>query len=193
MKFPDILTVLDFQCPETALKVKTTEVWCLLPLSYLVMSTSLNLERCPLSPCGQGGRWCFGIHPSKPGTSPLVILDVRLPSRPPWESAVGEPTILWGLVRTDLANAFWLRGSPFRSFHEPRRPCQIWLEWAWEGRSQTHEVWSYCVSSQVLMLRGPPGTKAAFLLVSAFWEFSLNRGSRIANSWWQRFSIWDVS
>lgn len=69
MKFPDILTILDFECPENALKVKTTEVWCLLSLSYLV-SMSLKLERCQLSPC-QDGRWCFGIHPSQPGTSPF--------------------------------------------------------------------------------------------------------------------------
>ena len=131
MKFPDILTILDFECPENALKVKTTEVWCLLSLSYL-MSMSLKLERCQLSPC-QDGHLCFGIHPRQPGTSPLVILDVRLPSSPPWESAVGESTILWGPVSTDPANTFWLHESPFQSFHEPQRPCQIWLEWAWEG------------------------------------------------------------
>ena len=159
MKFPDILTILDFECPENALKVKTTEVWCLLSLSYL-MSMSLKLERCQLSPC-QDGRLCFGIHPRQPGTSPLVILDVWLPSSPPWESAVGESTILWGPVSTDPANTFWLHESPFQSFHEPQRPCQIWLEWAWEGRSQTHKVWSYHVNSQVLMLWGPPSTKAA--------------------------------
>lgn len=91
----------------------------------------------------------------------FVILDVRLPSSPPWESTVRESTILWGPVSTDLANTFWLHESPFQSFHEPQRPCQIWLEWAWEGRSQTHKVWSYRVSSQVLMLWGPPSTKAA--------------------------------
>lgn len=191
MKFPDILTILDFECPENALKVKTTEVWHLLSLSYLVMSMSLKLECYQLSPC-QDGRWCFGVHPSQPGTSPLVILDVQLPSSPPWESAVGNRPFSKGRWAQ-----IWPTPSGFTGLHSRASMNlrdHVRLDWSGHERGEVRPTKSgLTVNSQVLMLWGPPSTKAAFLLVSVFWEFSLNRGSRTANSWWQRFNIWEIS
>lgn len=143
MNFLDILTILDFQSPGNALKIKTKQNYrgvVSLSLPYLVMSMNLNLKHCHLSPW-QGGHWPFGIHPSQPGTSPLVIPDVQPSSSPWWESTVGESGILWGQVSTDLANGFWLHSSPCQNFHEPQRWYQTGLEWAWERRRQTHKGW----------------------------------------------------
>lgn len=85
MKFLDILTAVDFQCPGNALKfLKNCRGVVSLLLPHLFMSMSLKLKHCHLSP-HQGDCWHFGIHPSQSGTSP-VIPDVQPPSGPRWKA-----------------------------------------------------------------------------------------------------------
>lgn len=111
---------------------------------------------------------------------------------PPWESAVGNRPFSKGRWAQ-----IWPMPSGFTGLHSRASMNlrdRVRLDWSGHERGEVRPTKSgLTVSSQVLMLWGPPSTKAAFLLVSVFWEFSLNRGSRIANSWWQRFTIWEIS
>lgn len=88
----------------------------------------------------------------------------------------------------------WLMASGFTALHaRASMNLRVGTKLDWSGRERGEgrptKAGSCCASSLVLMLWGPLSTKEAFLLVSIFRYFSLNRGSRIGNSWWWRFKI----
>lgn len=118
IKFLDVLTISDIQCPGNALKLKIKlneqPGHCLCNRgaisSYLPEFEALSPLPAPVGPL------TFGNSPSESGASPRGIPDMRLHSGPWWGNPAQELGLLRGLPSADLAIGLWpLWLSPARA------------------------------------------------------------------------------